>query len=278
MPQFSLEAWSAMLGKPFDPSKKSHGLEKYPWMVSEKLDGIRAVWTGSNFYTRNKKIVHAPAWFKAAMPQGQSYDGELFAGRGKFRQVSSTVRKLVPVDDEWRSIQYVVFDRPVANGRPFVQVLKENLEKELVPAQSKYVRLARQYPVRSLDEVARLHDALVAKGAEGLMLRRADLGYAYKRTDAVLKVKAFGDAEAEVVGYDLGKGKYAGKLGSLLCSWGPSSASVTFGVGTGFTDEERGKYKALFPLGTSVTVQFMEIDSNSGRPRHPVFKGIRTDK
>lgn len=275
MPQFSLEAWSAMLGKPFDPTKKkSHDLEKYPWMVSEKLDGIRAVWTGSNFYTRKKKIVHAPAWFKAAMPSGKTYDGELFAGRGKFRQVSSTVRKLVPVDEEWRSIQYVVFDRPVANGRPFAQVLKEDLEKELGHTE-KYVRLAKQYPVRSLADVARLHDALVAKGAEGLMLRRADLGYAYKRTDAVLKVKAFGDAEAGVVGYEPGKGKYSGQLGSLICSWGGSS--VVFGVGTGFTDEERRRYKELFPLGTTVTVKFMEIDANSGRPRHPVFKGIRTD-
>jgi len=265
-----------MLGKPFDPTKKSHDLEKYPWLVSEKLDGIRAVWTGTNFYTRNKKIVHAPAWFKAAMPQGRSYDGELFAGRGKFRQVSSTVRKLVPVDDEWKSIQYVIFDRPVADGKPFVQVLEENLKKELL-GQTKYVRLIKQYPVRSLAEVGRLHDALVAKGAEGLMLRRADVGYAYKRTDAVLKVKAFSDAEAEVVGYELGKGKYAGQLGSLLCSWTKASAAVTFGVGTGFTDDERRRYKALFPLGTSVTVQFMEIDANSGRPRHPVFKGIRTD-
>jgi len=268
-----------MLGKPFDPTKKSHDLEKHPWMVSEKLDGIRAVWTGSNFYTRNKKIVHAPAWFKAAMPQGKSYDGELFAGRGKFRQVSSTVRKIVPVDDEWKSIQYVVFDRPVEDpNRPFARVLQD-LETELAgPAKTKYVRLAKQYPVQSLAEVGRLHDALVAKGAEGLMLRRADVGYAYKRTDAVLKVKAFSDAEAAVVGYELGKGKYAGMLGSLLCSWGSGSSAATFfGVGTGFTDDERRRYKALFPLGTAVTVQFMEIDATSGRPRHPVFKGVRTD-
>jgi DNA ligase-1 len=262
-----------MLGKPFDPSKKSHDLEKYPWMVSEKLDGIRAVWTGSDFYTRNKKVVHAPAWFKAAMPQGRPYDGELFAGRGKFKQVSSTVRKLVPVDDEWKSIQYVVFDRPVADpGRPFADVF-ETLKNEL--KSKKYIQLAQQYPVKTLAEVSRLHDALVAKGAEGLMLRRADLGYVYKRTDAVLKVKAFSDAEAYVVGYDLGKGKYAGQLGSLLCSW--ASADSVFGVGTGFTDEERRRYRAMFPLGTTVTVQFMEIDAASGKPRHPVFKGIRTD-
>ena len=83
-------------------------------------------------------------------------------------------------------------------------------------------------------------------------------------------------ALSAVVGYELGKGKYAGMLGSLLCSWA-GSGEAFFGVGTGFTDDERRRYKALFPLGTAVTVQFMEIDATSGRPRHPVFKGVRTD-
>jgi hypothetical protein len=44
-----------------------------------------------------------------------------------------------------------------------------------------------------------------------------------------------------------------------------------------FTDKERGGYEKLFRVGTGVTVRFMEIDATSGRPRHPVFKGVRTD-
>jgi DNA ligase-1 len=257
-----------MLAKKFDPSKKSHDLTKYPWLVSEKMDGIRAVWNGTDFYTRNEKIVHAPAWFKAAMPRGKTYDGELFAGRGNFKRVSSTVRKLEPVDDEWKSIQYVVFDRPVEDGRPFRHVL-EDLRREIVDTDR--IRLAPQRPVERLEDLMRLHDAAVAQGAEGLMLRRADVGYVRKRSGAVLKVKAFSDAEARVVGHECGKGKYVGKLGSLICSMN----GAVFGVGTGFSDEERDE--ALFPIGTVVTVQFMEIDADSGRPRHPVFKGVRTD-
>ena len=33
------------------------------WVMSEKLDGIRAYWNGKNLISRGGKIIHAPSWF-----------------------------------------------------------------------------------------------------------------------------------------------------------------------------------------------------------------------
>jgi len=33
------------------------------WVMSEKLDGIRAYWNGKNLISRGGKIIYAPKWF-----------------------------------------------------------------------------------------------------------------------------------------------------------------------------------------------------------------------
>lgn len=104
--------------------------------MSEKLDGIRAIWLpftrGLNFkavpwantqrddrnpncsglWTRRGKNIAAPHWFLDKLPQDMPLDGELFRGRGLFQATMSTVRKLEPVDSEWQGIEYKVFDIP----------------------------------------------------------------------------------------------------------------------------------------------------------------------
>ena len=51
------------------------------WMVSEKLDGIRAYWDGSNLLTRQGKIINAPKYFTQNLPSF-ALDGELYTRRG----------------------------------------------------------------------------------------------------------------------------------------------------------------------------------------------------
>lgn len=48
------------------------------------------------------------------------------------------------------------------------------------------------------------------------MLRKPGSRYEGKRSSTLLKVKTFFDAEAEVIGYEAGKGKYKGMTGSLI--------------------------------------------------------------
>ena len=45
--------------------------------MSEKLDGVRAFWSGSNFYSRQGNSFHAPDFFKKGLPK-IPLDGELW--------------------------------------------------------------------------------------------------------------------------------------------------------------------------------------------------------
>ncbi len=38
------------------------------WWISEKLDGVRAYWTGERFLSRQGNVFHAPAWFRVDLP------------------------------------------------------------------------------------------------------------------------------------------------------------------------------------------------------------------
>eukprot|EP00121_Abeoforma_whisleri_P016796 Awhi_evm1s15397 len=38
------------------------------WFISEKLDGVRAYWSGHSFFSRNGNRFDAPKWFTEALP------------------------------------------------------------------------------------------------------------------------------------------------------------------------------------------------------------------
>jgi len=64
-------------------------IEKVPvdptgWLMSEKLDGVRCYWNGTNMYTRTGKDFNPPQWFKDGLPKDLALDGELFTKRDDF--------------------------------------------------------------------------------------------------------------------------------------------------------------------------------------------------
>ena len=50
------------------------------FLVSEKLDGVRAYWDGKVLRTRNGNTINAPGWFTDGFPD-RALDGELWIGR-----------------------------------------------------------------------------------------------------------------------------------------------------------------------------------------------------
>ena len=106
-----------MLAKDYTKGMKSpKSLSNYAppigWLCSEKFDGYRARWIPDKriFLSRNQKVFNAPEWFKDDM-RNVDLDGELFSGRENF-QYMGTVRKKIPIDEEWKMIKYVVYDLP----------------------------------------------------------------------------------------------------------------------------------------------------------------------
>jgi DNA ligase 1 len=53
------------------------------WYGSEKMDGVRAVWSGSTFYSRNGNEFFPPSFFVKNFPKS-TLDGELFTKRDDF--------------------------------------------------------------------------------------------------------------------------------------------------------------------------------------------------
>ena len=56
--------------------------------MSEKFDGVRALWIGRKLIIRHGHPIHAPSWFTESLP-GQALDGELWISRKQFAKTLS---------------------------------------------------------------------------------------------------------------------------------------------------------------------------------------------
>jgi len=235
------------------------------WWMSEKLDGVRAWWDGRRFLSRRGNEFFAPDWFTEALPD-HPLDGELFVGRGAFQRTVSIVRR-ADRSRHWEELSYVVFDGPELAG-PFEDRLAR-LRDRLGTLEG-FVRVLPH-------EVCGGREALVAElarieglGGEGLMLRKPGSAYVSGRSDTLLKVKSFQDAEAKVVGHQPGTGRHKGRLGALRVVL---PDGTEFKVGTGLSDAER---EAPPPVGAVITFRYQEL-TDGGVPRFPSYVGVRED-
>ena len=237
------------------------------YWVSEKLDGVRALWDGEALYSRRGNRFNAPAWFIKDFP-ALALDGELWMGRGTFENLSGAVRRQIPDDDAWRRIRFMVFDHPEP-GMLFDDRLRR-LQEILVPAPSPYITLVEQFRVSSEAELMAILERVTSEGGEGLMLRDGRSPHRPGRSDDLLKLKTHQDAEAIVVAHLPGKGKYQGMTGSLLVEMPDGQR---FKLGTGFTDAERREPP---PIGATVTYKHFGTTAK-GIPRFASFMRIRPD-
>lgn len=285
------------------------------WYISEKYDGIRAIWDGEKFISRgsssgNPKVyTYVPDFIKELMPPGIALDGEMWIGRGKFGMVSG-LSNLKPVekgkgktkkdiDKYWRgngdpelAVKYKVYDMPSSN-KPFEERMKF-LEQVIKDRQELWrlflddsaecpLQFTKQTKVESIEQLYDTYKQLTSEGAEGVMLRAPNSPYETKRSKYLLKYKIKEDSEAVVRDYILGTGRLKGLLGSLKCELikGNKPSGIYFNIGTGFSDIQRTEYndtesEYYIPLDSVVSFSYMELTEDS-IPRHPVYRGLRQD-
>ena len=243
------------------------GIDLGRYWVSEKLDGVRARWDGETLVSRGGNRFNAPAWFTEDFPR-VPLDGELWMGRGTFERLSGAVRRKIPDDAEWRTVRFMVFDLP-ANPAPFDERL-QRMREVFETIESPRIALVDQFRVADHDVLMETLSRVVDGGGEGLMLHRGGSLYTAGRSDDLLKVKRYDDAEAVVVDHLPGKGRLAGMLGALLVEM-PDGRR--FRLGTGFSDEERREPP---PLGATVTYKHFGKTRN-GVPRFASFLRIRDE-
>jgi DNA ligase 1 len=237
------------------------GIDPAGYLVSEKYDGVRALWDGTQLRFRSGRAVAAPAWFLAKLP-ARSLDGELWLGRGRFEALSGMVRKAVPIDDEWRSVRYMVFELPGAPGS-YAERAAQIVRVVDAVAWPSLIAVEQRVVADRTGLKARLEGVVEQRG-EGLVLHRADAPYQTGRSETLLKLKPLDDAEAVVVAHVAGHGKYEGQLGALRVR---TPDGMTLLIGTGFSDAERAAPPAL---GSTVTYTHRGF-TRTGVPRFASF-------
>ena len=272
-PWLMRSVWAQALGPV--PSGAASGVQlAMPWPpgrspqdfgVSEKFDGVRAVWDGQVLRFRSGRVIAAPGGFLSALPR-VALDGELWMGRGTFDRLSGVVRQAEPDDQAWRAVKYLVFDVPGHAG-PFAERVAV-VQSTLAQAQQPWLVPVAQREVKDARALQVLLQDTVRQGGEGLMLQRSDAVWQSGRTDALFKLKPEQDEEGLVVGHQPGQGRLVGMTGALLVQM---ASGQRFALGSGLSDSQRRNPP---PVGAWVTYRYRER-TPSGLPRFASFVRVR---
>lgn len=247
------------------------------WVMSEKLDGVRAYWDGRYLLTKQGNRLHAPNWFIKQLPDF-ALDGELWLGRGQFAKTLSIVMDQKP-GTGWHDLSYQVFEVPNQKGDLLARlaVLQTYMEEHSID----FVQVVAQTPIQSKAHVQAELSRLTALGAEGLVIRDPNEAYTTGRLNTAQKVKIKQDAECVVTGYTQGKGQFTGLVGALKCELLNEQVERLFPklshqnkpdrpvikIGSGLSHAQRQDPPKI---GTTITFQYMGT-TKTGLPRFPVF-------
>lgn len=279
--------------------------EDYPVLVSEKFDGMFAMWDGgvtrgtpkhevpfancrkdkkefisTGLWSKYGNVIHAPDWFLDTLPSC-GIAMELWAGHGKFQQVMSACKKHIPVDSEWEGITYIGLGRPDLN-----HVLRPGY----IDYQGDFlITHAIKFPTYWKDSVKQPYELLqqlcwhpqdvssmlaeLPPEAEGLVIRSWDKSPQYDTSGSwphAYKLKGKIDGSAKVIGHTAGRGKHEGLLGALEVML---PCGKRFFIGGGFTDFERANPP---PIGSWIDFCYREL-SQDGVPKEARFLRERAD-
>lgn len=160
--------------------------------------------------------------------------GELWASHGQFSRPVSTIRKKIPDEIQWRTLHFMVFDLLAHLGS--YSERNAALQPVITQIGQPWVYHVEQFKVADQAALRAMLKRVVKQGGEGLMLHRGASLYRAIRSDDLLKLKPYEDAEAKVVAHLPGKGKYASKLGALEVE---SADGLRFCLGIGLSNTDR---------------------------------------
>jgi len=174
-----MNAADLMHGKNWTPAFRIRG-----WIVQEKFNGIRALWTGKELLSREGNVLPAPAWFTAGLP-AMALDCELVLGFEK--DSPATVSNIARNQDgDWSRLMLVIFDAPqVAGGY--------ELRHAAIPISRVGARHRMVAGYRIAPNLRELKSDLYAAheiGREGFMLRHPSAPYRKGRHSTLLKFKS----------------------------------------------------------------------------------------
>lgn len=233
--------------------------------VQPKLDGFRCLARclddGTITMTSREgkpinTMPHIAEQLKFALKPGDSLDGELYVQGPEFENLSSYIKR---VQDGTEQVQYHVYDAPIE--APFIdryQYAQSKLRRLpsgiIVPVETKLITAPDQLEAFQL--------GCLEQGFEGAMLRHGVGAYdAGTRSQALLKVKTFQDAEFKIVGVKEGRGTHAG-MAIFVCDTGNGHTFDALAHGT-HAQKREAWVQGEANVGRMLTVQYFGWTSST---------------
>ena len=276
-----IPTFDVALANKFDPKRADWN---DVWLASRKLDGVRCITIvdiqgNVKCYSRQGNEFETLDVVREAVKQmglrGVVFDGEICLmdkdGNEDFPGIMKQIKRKNHTIDNPR---YVMFDyltlsefdnksseMPLTGRLGRFAKVAEHIESSI------YLSVLQQVVVSDDDHFAKLSSEAEELGHEGLMVRK-NVGYEGKRTQNLLKVKKFHDAEYQVIDLDfedhrvIREGKEV-VMPMLAQAW-IEHKGYKVAVGSGWNQEQRIRYQKNPSelIGKTITVQYFEESKN----------------
>lgn len=279
---------------------------QFPALVQTKMDGMRfnAIVRGGKveYRSRNGKEIQLlgnldAEFAKLAGDIDCVFDGELLVkqdgkildrqtGNGilnKANKGTISANEAAMVEATiWDVIPFIQFSEGKCNT-PYGTRM-ESLNVLVDTHQPKKIHLVDSWEVDNYEEAKTLFEGLLAQGQEGIILKDKRGIWEDKRAKHQIKFKGELECDLEIVAVEEGTGKYAGKLGAVVCRSRPENGiALTVSVGSGFNDDHRANLwvDRNNLIGKIVAVKYnMRIKNKAGEESLflPIFIEVRDDK
>ena len=294
-----IPTFKVVLANSYDKLKKKPNFENEEYLSSRKLDGCRCICikqgdniefksrTGKVFSTLGKLVEQIKQ-----IPFDCVLDGEICIlkenGDEDFKSIMKEIKKK---EHTIEKPCYKVFDLLTIEAF-YDKIESRKLSERLILLYktftategyfSTYVKAIKQISVKNQEHFEKLRQGASKRGWEGIMLRK-DTSYENGRTNNLLKVKNFLDAEFVVTAIEKTTKKMLvnGVMKETLCM---GSIIIDFdgnevGVGSGWSDKQRIFYYSNPNeiIGKTVTIQYFEVthnDKGEKSLRFPTIKHI----
>lgn len=292
-----IPTFDVMLAKKYEDHK--HKI-KGNFVITEKLDGNRCVIIKDNgvvkSFTRQGKQYEGLEEIEQDIANLQEdniiFDGELIADmQGSTIEVyAQTTSKARSKGSNKTGLIFHIFDTmpldEFQSGKSKENCVDRKFRLSGIFDANTFLHCKEVKPLyvgSDLSEIKKWMTYAGTKEWEGIMVN-LDKPYICKRSDFILKVKIFNDADVKCLNVIEGTGKNIGKLGAITIQFKHENKTYECNCGSGFSDEEREAYwkQSELIVGKIVTVGYFEVSKNAQGDyglRFPTWKSIiRYDK
>lgn len=272
-----------MLAKDFNKVASS-ALEK-KWLASRKIDGVRCLMyykdgevhtasRGGQHYDYSTKHITGHSDMIKLFEENPDIilDGELYIHGRPLQYISGLARLETDVYSKCEALEYWIYDivDPNLTFEDRLEMLEDVVTPYFQDSDIKVV-MVEHTPCEGWSEIKTLHDKYVSEGFEGVVIRNPSKTYGInKRTNDMIKVKMYQDAEFEITGIS------EGLRDEDMCFTCITDKGLEFKAKPMGSRELKQIYRNDIDkiVGKMATVKFFYY-SEDGVPLQPVLKCIR---